>query len=374
MRPHRLALAAIALLACSACKDLFGSKSAQINPELRRTTSSAASLLAGVGSEAQVASVAAGAPGSVPWSSAFTISSFRVPIRAINIAHSVAGSSAFTNAATVYDCAADSNAGCLVELIGANLDDILGASPRSVGYGSYDVIAVQSCKTEGAYTAYLTGSVVIGGTRYYTKPASGLSPTGPAEAVAITYQGCSRNLPIVGGGFSVADSVSGALTLRLYVDTRDIAWGTPSLGATSGAWFPGSCTPVYTGGAFVCTGYPDVVGTLGSAAPTVERYRVNGGATFGFLFDGLSGQPLGGYSRPYFAEDQPNNTGITAASPFRTVNSMGTGVLSVEGYGSGAVGQGSFFTTTSFQRATHSGTYTTSDTPTPRPYSAVRLP
>ena len=70
-------------------------------------------------------------------------------------------------------------------------------------------------------------------------------------------------------------------------------------------------------------GYPDVVGTLGSAAPTVERYRVNGGATFGFLFDGISGQPLGGYSRHFYAEDQPDNAGIGAASPFRTVTSAG---------------------------------------------------
>jgi hypothetical protein len=54
----------------------------------------------------------------------------------------------------------------------------------------------------------------------------------------------------------------------------------------------------------VCAAYPSIAAVEGLDLPVVERYRVNGGATIGLLFEAGTDRFVGGYFRRYLEEDQ----------------------------------------------------------------------
>ena len=101
-------------------------------------------------------------------------------------------------------------------------------------------------------------------------------------------------------------------------------------------------------GPFICTGYPDVAGLMDSLAPVEERYRINGGATFGLFFTALPDQALTGYTRRFFT-------------------------YQLDSFGGLPDWHVPYFSTSAFRRSDHTGTYTTANGPGGS-YTAVKLP
>jgi hypothetical protein len=363
-RSNDLALIVTATIALAACGSTGPSGSQRIRPELIRVAGQAGLVSPNGGR-------LAGSPGAPYWSSDLSISSFRVPIREI-----VLQDSASSRWETIYHCAAASNDGCLVELAGNALEDLLAARAVTVPAGDYVGLNIQTCSDEGVYTGYLTGTVSLAGQTWYTRTLAVLDTTGPAEPVAVVYSGCGRNyqLPRM---LSVADTAGSVLTFRMYFDLRDIAWAALGTQETAGAWLPGGCAgdrPDATHTQpFLCTGYPDVAGLMDAQAPVEERYRINGGATFGLFFTASGDEPLTGYTRRFFTEGVGSNPGFNADTPIWHFADNGDGTYLLESYGGLPDWHVPYFSAPAFRRADHSGNFTTANGPGGT-YSAVRLP
>jgi len=328
--------------------------------------------------------------GGGAWSSAFNIESFRVPLRGVVLADSNT-----TRGAQLYECSAGTNDGCLVELTGSALTDLLRARSVSVPSGVFHIIRVETCGSEGSYTSYLRGNVVLGGKTWYTKASGVLDTVGPSEPSPIRYQGCARIYSLAeavdystsgtsgtsagSGSTGPADSV---VTFRMYVDLRDIAWASLGGPTDGNAWLPSGCsTSTAFAGAgaaprpFVCTGYPDIAATIGDALPNVERYRINDYATIGLLFTASSDLPIGGYTRRFFTEGTPYSPSFSADVPVRDLRKNGDGTLYLSTFGGsdGLPTTPGRFQVNAFQRASHSGTFSADGVPGWN-YTAVRLP
>jgi hypothetical protein len=363
------ALGSVALLLLSACELFTGPKGRALRPELIRlaTPAPSAAALGVVG--------AASASATYGWSSAISIASLRSPIRAIEL-RGEGGSS------NVYRCTADSNDGCLVDLAGPELQDLLSAGTVTVRTGTYTSVEIYTCDRETTYHAFLTGSVTVDGSTYSTK-ASGVLGAGAAEAVQLEYTGCARTYPLP-VPLEVADTAGAPVSLKLYFDIRDVAWGSLGSPETAGAWLPSGCAgprptesaaPGSPGTPFLCAGYPDVAGVVDDRVPVVERYRINDGATIGLLFMGSTGLFVGGYSRRFFQEGQTANPGFNADTPVSGWSANGDGSFRLStygGYGPGGVPVSNYLVMPSFRRESHSGTATRSDAAS-FPYVAVRL-
>lgn len=289
------------------------------------------------------------------WSSAIEIESFSAPIRAVYLE---GPEDAFS---MIYECDADSNDGCLVDLAGPALQDLLSASPVSARAGRYDEVVVSTCENEGGYTAYVSGSVSLQGQSYVTKSVGVLGTGGAAEGVAIEYSGCARSYPIP-EPLIVSDSAGQEIAFKLYFDIRDIAWASLGGADTQNGWIPGGCAgPMPDGQSddpYLCAGYPDVAGLVDDTPPELERYRVNGGATIGLIFQAGTDQFIGGYTRRYFEDGSPASPGFTADTPVElfTANEDQTYTLKTfggSGEGGGPVGH--YLTIESFVRDTHDG-------------------
>jgi hypothetical protein len=373
-RPLRAsALACLTVVAtATACLDSTGPSGRRVRAELRRTPVAAtggASLLTA--------------------SNALEIESFRVPIKSINLVTSLPVGSASGNGRNtpVYTCSGTTNDECLLEFGGTSLADLLDGRAFTAPADTFRSVWIETCATPGSggYTAYLRGSVVLGGTRYYTKAAGGISATGPSEAVPIRYQGCGRTtaLPTPVSFVAPADTTLArdtSLTFRMFFDIRDIAWGASGTREDGQAWLPGGCSPSVrpnfegnAGTPFVCTGYPDLIGTVDTRAIAVERYRLNGGATLGLFFTG-GDAPLGGYTRRFYEPGVPRTDSFSADVPVRSLRINPDGTVAVQTFGvDGSADSPARFRADAFARATHSGTFTTGGG-APQAYSAVRLP
>ena len=293
-------------------------------------------------------------PGDYPWSSDIEIAAFETPIRAIWLEGEGAQ-------ALIYECVEDSNDGCLVDLAGPALQDLLGAETVNIDAGTYTEVAVSTCEQEGGYTGYLTGTVNLEDETWVTKTDGVLGTEGEAEPVAMEFSGCMRTYPVP-EPVMVADTLVEDVSFRLYFDIRDLAWASLGTQATEGGWIPGGCAGPQPGGAsdvpYLCVAYPDVAGVVDDRTPEIERYRINDGATLGLIFHGTSGAFIGGFTRRYFEEDRLGEPGFTADTPVEGFVDNGDETFRVYTFGtSGAGGApvGHYLDMPAFVRETHGG-------------------
>ncbi|MBI3789804.1 MAG: hypothetical protein HY275_02865 [Gemmatimonadetes bacterium] len=377
---RRAPLALLLLAVVSACTD----DGLKVRPQLVRVAAGApgASLVVAGGAPRAIAG-----PGGA-WSSAVTIESFEVPLRGVTIAASMN-----SGGARLYACSADTNDGCLVDVAGTAFADLLRAHDVSVPAGTFNVVQVETCHAEGQYTAYLKGSVVLAGKTWYTRSSGVLDTVGPSQRTALLYQGCARTYPLAqpldlraaaasAGSATGSSTAGGVVTFRMYIDLRDIAWGALGLPTDGAAWLPGGCSTTVRPGTpgtaqvpFVCTGYPDIIATVGEQLPVVERYRIDGASTIGLLFTADTDHPLGGYTRRFYVENTAYAPDFSADIPVRDLrkNADGTLYLSTYGGSDGLPTTPGRFQASAFQRTTHVGSYSTDGSPAGS-YSAVRLP
>lgn len=358
---YRLAVPLAAALAAIGCSDPSDSSSARVRAELVRLPGASA-----VGTPRHSASPDRAGSTTIPWTSQVSISSVRTPVVSVRMRRTDG------TGTSLYDCAASSGAGCLVELNSPALQDLLGTDPVAVPVGTYNKVDLLYCATgETGYRAFVTGTAVIGGTTYYTRAAGVLGTTGPAEAVAIDHQGCGDTYPI-SPPLVIADSTTATTVLRLYFDILNLASAALPSPLATPLWIPGGCTPVSPPGsaAFLCVAYPEVIGVLGTTPPAIERYRVNNGGTVGLVFDAVSDAYYGGYLRRYVVENEAWNPGFAPDGGIKSLTSNGDGSYRLEQAASATGAAGALFP--AWRRATHTGTITYEGRTTP--YSAVRLP
>jgi hypothetical protein len=370
-------LAALALMILAACADGTGpGHGAAVRAQLIRLPGAAAAAATGP------ARVPASSSSSWAWSSALNIASFRIPIRGI-VLNRDTGSAPTNDAgssATVYECPAASNDGCLVDLAGPALQDLLGAAATSIHAGTYTEIDIMTCGPgDSLYHAYLSGTVSLGGRTWTTRTAGVLDTTGAAQPVTLDYHGCGRRYtlptPLV-----IGDTLGAAVAIKLYFDIRDLAWASLGTSETAAGWLPGGCagprpdalaSPV----PFLCTGYPDVAAVLDDAVPVIERYRINNAATIGLIFRASGGEFVGGFTRRYFEEGTAANPGFNADTPVQDLIDHGDGTYLLASYGGGGPGGvavAHYLTMPSFRRANHSGT-ATAWSGVPFSYAATRI-
>ncbi len=312
-----------------------------------------------------------GPPLSIPWTTQVSVSSVRSPITTISLV--IAGASGTGSYISLYTCPAASASGCLVELNGPELQNLLGTSPVTVPLGTYDRINVDACTASdlSGRRVFMTGSAVIHGTTYYTKTIGALGTAGPAEPVAIDYTGCTVSYPI-SPPLLITDTLTATTDVRLYFDIFEIATAVLPSPQASNIFVGGPCTPRPTESTpFVCLAYPDPVPVVGIVPPVTERYHVNDGVTIGLVFDASTDLFYGGYNRRLLIEDQLWDPGVAPDPPIHFFTRNGDGTYRLELVGGTATAPGPVFP--AWQRASHSGTIVFSDGSS-HSYSAVRLP
>src|SRR5690606_34520407 len=182
---HALSLSLLAL-AVAGCGDSTGpGKGVKLTPELVRLNGSsggASGSLAG-----HVLSLAVEGPGTTAAiaTSDVDIMSLRMPITEIMI-----GSDESERVATAYRCTVDD---CHVDLAAANFEsNLLQSSSVTVPVGTYTWVQFGFCTNDrDSHDVYLTASVNMDGTVYYTRPDGSLSTESPAQAAKITMSGCA---------------------------------------------------------------------------------------------------------------------------------------------------------------------------------------
>jgi hypothetical protein len=363
---------AAALVAASGCDLFTGPKlRLRVKPELLRVETT---TLAGALAPALAATL--GVDPTAVTSSAFDIQSLRMPIRAIEMSSSTDPKAHIS----IYNCAADTNDGCLVELVGPALQDMLSTDPIPVNPGSFDRITVGLCRNESTHTAYMRGTVVLGGTLYYTKANGTLSATAPAEHAPVSWTGCALAADLMetiviakpdqepGGPEIGPDDM--VIPVRVYYDLEDVAWGATA--ATWANWFPAGCSvplaQAESGTPFFCLTYPNVTGTVDTGHPILERYRVGSSITVGLFFSVSTDKPLSGQARSHFQESAPFEP-LIGSSLFRNIVAQPDGSYRLEGWPVNGSPSPLF---PAFRRETHSGTVV--DAGVVKQYTAVRLP
>jgi len=282
----------------------------------------------------------------------FTPDSILTPIREVRLTN--ANSSADT---AIYECAADNETDCLVDVTdNTALQDLV--STVEIDTGDYNQIRVGNCKDEGGYSAKVRGTVVLGGTTYYT--ASGSNPLstniGDLDYVTVSFTGCSSeyNLP-----HTVSVTSETALRIMMFLAVENIAWA--RLGS---ATIPSGCKENAGQTQSVCMAYPDVVAYVGETTPTLEVYHVcegggcaanTSGAQVLLLFDN-NNNILGGFTRRLFSQ-----TSVAASfafdTPLKSSADNGDSTYTIENFGSTAVGPG-YVKFDDFRRSNHQSTYT----------------
>lgn len=355
---------------------LFGgeggsSRGVKVKPEILRVGNMGAAKVA--------ASRAPVPPAADPaWSSALSITTFKVPVKRISLHNG-----SFTKSADLYSCAGEAGE-CDVEAAGAAFENELNAAAVTVERGEYRYLFVKSCEdSEGEYRGSLTATVDLGGRAWHTHPTAVLDSAGPARPLFIRVKGCGRTYALP-QPLRISDSLGSQVSFRMYFDLEELAYAALGSRATARAWTPGNCAgdrPAETDAAgppFLCIGYPELSGIVDTAPVALERYRVNGGATLGLFFTGASDLPVGGYLRRYYREGATLDPGFPAARPLRELSRNADGTLSLAAFGGGPTGlEGSAFRVEAFRRASHSGSYTSlpdsAGVPTSGSYSASRL-
>ncbi|OFZ23332.1 MAG: hypothetical protein A2X94_03790 [Bdellovibrionales bacterium GWB1_55_8] len=351
----------LSLIIASAALTGCGKGDAKVTPQLLRVSGSiSAPALMNVDAQMLFA--------GIDVNTGITVDSLKVPIRSITLESSTG------DTGVVYECAADSNDGCLVELTGGEaLQNLLtGAGAKDIGAGTYDSVSIATCKSEGKYQGKIkaTGTTdpAGGGTTLYTQAGSGelTSDVGLYAETTAYFSGCGKRYPLP---LPVTVAEGEEVNVKLYFDVRDIAhFGNGASGtAASGAAFAGNPSfdtyPDAPTTTYVSVNYLDVAGTIDPGTPTIERYRLTSSdgflGTVGLMFTS-SGQYFGGFTRSYY--DSTTTTGFNGfVTPVQTFTDNGDGTYTMKNYGSSSSGEG-YFNTSVFKRAAASGlSYTEAD-------------
>lgn len=375
----KAAIVSIALaMVLSGC--LFGGdpdrKAVKVKTELLRTESGTASPKRGPAPPRAGASSQGAGPS---WSSDLDITTLKVPIKRISLHNA-----SFTQSADLYTCEG-SNSECLVEAAGETLQNELDADPVIVEKGEYRYVFVKTCEdSEGGYSSAITATVSLAGQTWHTHPTAVLDSAGPSRPLFIKTHGCGRTYALP-QPLRITDSLGSEISFKLYFDTEELGYAALGSRATASAWTPGNCAgdrPLERDTAsppFLCIGYPELSGIVDTAPVSLERYRINGGATLGLFFTGGGTDlPVGGYLRRFYKEGETANPGFGAEQGIRDLRKNEDGTLYLAEFGGGMQGlDGSGFRVYAFQRTGHSGVFSgladTAGVLATGSYTAVRL-
>jgi hypothetical protein len=300
-------------------------------------------------------------------SSTLTVSSLKMPLRGLILENSGSGARA-----EIYKCAADSNDGCLIEMsTSAQLTDLLGAAEVKVKVGSFDTIALYSCIDEAGYTSFANATITDGTTTFYTH-ANGKVDTDSTDAGAISIlsSGCVTKFRLQA---EIAFTEKQAANLQFYFDSRNMVW--MGLSKTSPGWYASGCTGDFdwdgaVDEAFICVAPMDLVGTVETGTPIIERYLLNTLGIVGIYFngDGVTvgdGKVIGGYTRRYYEPGfDPASLAVsdifTPTTPLRLFAINADSTMTLESYYGNAPKPG-YLNISNFQRTavglSHSGVF-----------------
>lgn len=375
------------------------SSSVTIQPQMLRVDATNATTLTGIlGLDgANLADVET-------YSSDVTITSLKYPIASIGLSDPPVLSGSVTSTASgntnfnVYECTATTVAGCMVDLKGTALQNLIKSTVGvQAKMGSFTQINVSMCPgtTVAADTYFLvTGEVTISGVKYYTNTTSGLSATGPAQEVKVTNGGgCSSvsylasALVIGESDVTVSDDVTkassseggtttekkpdggklkGNIDLRLYFDLANAAYGSGGTSNAGAAKPSNNCFGASAQAPYICVNFPKIIGTLDSTTPTITRMLINSYTIFGF-YTGGSTVPFGAYQRVYYNQTFTGTMPETLLGPdFTKAEKNADGTFKIR-----TMNDGRYFYFDTFKFETHTSTFNKTGTTTA--YTATKL-
>jgi hypothetical protein len=297
-------------------------------------------------------------------SSSVSISSLKVPVRGIVLESSGSGARV-----EVYNCGANTNDDCLIEMASsAQLSDLLGVPEMKIGYGDFDTILLYNCVSESGFISYANATISDGSLTYYTH-ANGKVNTDPTAAAAISIQssGCITKHKLE-PAISVTENQD--INLQLYFDSRSML--RVGFSKDSPGWYSNGCTGDFDWDgipdeAFVCiSGEIGLVGSLTAEVPIVERYLVNRLGIVGLYFSNSGVTALGGYTRRFYEPGfNPSSLAtsdfFTATTPLQKFITNADSTLILENYSDDITKPG-FLNINNFQRTdvgiSHSSVFT----------------
>lgn len=309
-----------------------------------------------------------------PSTSALSIESLKIPVVSV----------AVQDGGAVYTCSAGTTVGCMVELVGPALSNLLtGGSSGEIPEGTYNKAYVQyspNCGGGGENTDKNIGGTIrasyqLNGVTYYTK-AESVSTTGPAEDMKFAFSRC--NNPMILPNPVTVSKDSGPINFKLYIDLQAIATGTRSLPLVA----PG-CGAAGANEPGVCVSSPEISITVDQNAPTVERYLlsqtennpVSGNGCIGIvgLYFTSTGEMFGGQFRSFKDESQNCST---VAIPGSAINEYSKSANGTYNLSDALVGTAAALSSiTGFRREAHNGTVslTTPEGVREIPYAAAPI-
>lgn len=283
--------------------------------------------------------------------SSFTPTSIKIPIRAINLMRDDGDDG------VVYSCEGETDSECLVDIADTSaLEALTEEALSSIPVGTYNKIQVATCEQDGgSYDAYVKGSTTISSTTYYT--SSGSDPlttsSGSLDYAKVSFSGCSAEYTLPS---ELTLNTGDSIQISLFIALENIAWGELSTSTIPSGCINGTSNSV-------CLSYPHVVPYVGSTTPSLETYYVDdtadGGTAGGQILLIIDSEDniLGGFARRLFDSTSGATFG-TYDTPLKTTIDNGNGTYTVEATGDSATGPG-YIKFSAFERATHSGSYTT---------------
>ena len=176
-----------------------------------------------------------------------------------------------------YTCPGTSNAECMVDVVNTSLSDLLKSNSGTVSFNAddekiYTGTAIEICAdgTGGPGTTFkarVKASGLLGSDTYYTNATTGVSLSGPAEAVEITMN-C--------GGLNTDLPTPITVTPDSTVDL--VFWADPTGGiflTNNGALANATCYDKTPGVVSFCAALPAVFGTTIGGNISTERYQLN---------------------------------------------------------------------------------------------------
>ena len=344
----------LTLASCGLVEEKEEEKTGKVTPELKRIQSSASLTYYDLQNNQDA--------GGIKVSSDINIESLKVPIFDITLSGS-------DRTGQIYTCKAGTNDGCLVELTGTALSNLIDADAVSIEEGTYDSVTIGTCRSDG-YEAKITASGQIPGSEetYYTQAGeSALSTSISNKGEATVYfSGCSRVYPLPS---PITISEGDAVSVKLYFDITDIAFfgdGTNDSNSGKAVYAGGSSYPYNPNSTpnttFVGVNYLDVAGTIDTGSPSIKRFRITSTknqttvtqATVGFFYNSKN-KYFGGYTRSYYSSTSTDghNSFVT---PVRVFENNGNDTYKVENYGESSTS--SYVKFSAFEMSDHTGTCT----------------
>lgn len=253
------------------------------------------------------------------------ILSFKYPIASISISESDGTTTASgANSFAAYTCDKTTVDGCMVELTGNALENLLvNAKGVTAKVGTFNAVSIGMCP-EGvnASDTYFTlkAEVMISGVQYYTHATSGLSIDGPAVDIKIPNKGGCGSvsylpdpLVITADGLephkdvtmtatepvdTTTGKIKGDVKVNLYFDLTQAALASGGITNTGAGVPTNNCLAESAQKPYICVNFPKVIGTLDSKSPTVTRMVLNNDTIWAF-YKGTSAVPFGAYQRSY---------------------------------------------------------------------------